>query len=187
MRALAQLPEEREILPVSVVVVAGDRRRIAVRDPARLLLELPPLAVAIVALDLVGGARRSPEESVGEGIPGHGQAAAIVGFATAGGGMYSHAVGVSPSMSTRSMPALSTALRYISRSVCARPSSRIQAACNGSAWLTTACVSPGRSRARRRATARTRPPNRSTDSSPATSPRLALWTNQRGRRSGICQ
>src|SRR6202162_4851965 len=101
------------------------------------MLELPPIAVAIVSFHLMGGAGRSPQETLGEPIPGHGQEAAIAG-ATAGGGTYSHVLGVSPSISSRSMPALSTALRYISRSLWARPSSRIQAAFNGSAWLTIA-------------------------------------------------
>src|SRR6202140_546691 len=186
MRALADLPQELEVLAVAVVVVARDLRGVGVGDPAGLLLELPPIAVAVAAFDLVCRARGSPQESLGEARV-HDQAAAVAGFATAGGGMYPHVVGVSPSMSSRSMPALSTFLRYISRSLWARPSSRIQAAFSGSAWLTIAWVSPGRSRTMRRATASTRPPRRSTDSSPGTSPRLALCTNHRGRRSGICQ
>src|SRR5450756_147855 len=83
VRVLAELAQQREILAVSVVVVARDFRGVSVLDPARLLLELPPLAVAVVAFDLVGGAGRSPQEAVWE-APVHGQAAAVAGFATAG-------------------------------------------------------------------------------------------------------
>src|SRR5258708_9597352 len=180
---LVQAREQREVFAVAVVLVVRDHRRIAVRDPARLLPELPPITVAVVALDLVGGAGRPPQKSLGE-TPRH---AALTCFSTFGGATYSQRTGVSPSMSTTSIPALSTALRYISRSLCGRPSSRIHAACSGSAWLTMAIVSPGCSRAIRRITPRIRPPMRSTDSSPGTRPRLALCTNQSGRRSGMCQ
>src|SRR5260370_8501945 len=180
---LVRLSESREVVLVSVVVVVGDRRRIAVRDPARLLLEFRPIAVTVVGLDLVGGAGRAPQESSGE-TPRH---AALTCFSTLGGGTYSQCTGLSPSMSTTSIPALSTALRYISRSLCGRPSSMIHAACSGSAWLTMAIVSPGCSRAIRRITPRIPPPIRSPNSSPGPTPRLPLCPNQDGRRSGMSQ
>ena len=66
MGVLLHLAKEREILAVPVVVIAGDRRGIAVRDSARLLFELPPIAVAIVSLDLVGGTGGTPQEPVWE-------------------------------------------------------------------------------------------------------------------------
>src|ERR1700674_3832564 len=185
MRVLVQLPKHREILPISVVVIARDLGLIAMGDPARLLLELPPIAVAVVAFDLVGCGGGSPQETVWESFLGQeSQAAALAGLATSGGGMYSQATGVSPSISSRSMPALSTDLRYISRSLCGRPSRRTHAALSGSAWLMTPIVSPGCSRASPRTTASTRPPILSMDSSPGTIPRFALCTNQRGLRSG---
>src|SRR5713226_3294983 len=183
---LVQLAQKREILAVAVVVIGRDLGGVAVCDPAGLLLELPPIAVAIVAFDLMGGTRSPPQESLGE--PPHGcRHATVTGFSTLGGATYSQCTGLSPSMSTTSIPALSTALRYISRSLCGRPSSTIQAACSGSAWLTMAIVSPECSRASRRKTSRMRPPIRSTDSSPGTRPRLALCTYQSGRRNGMCQ
>jgi len=59
---VAQFAEEREVLPVAVVVVVRDAGDIAVRDPARLALEGPPVAVGVVALDLVSRCRRRPQE-----------------------------------------------------------------------------------------------------------------------------
>src|SRR6202022_1081936 len=53
-------------------------------------------------------------------------------FSTFGGGTYSQGPGLAPSRSPTSIPDLSTALRYISRSLCGRPSSTIHAACSGS-------------------------------------------------------
>src|SRR5712692_11266453 len=154
MSVLVQVAQQPEVLSVSVEVIAGHFRRVLVGNPARLLLELPPVTVAVIALDLVCGAGGPPDEAGGESPIGH--AAALAGFSTLGGGMYSQATGTSPSRSSRNMPALSMFLRYISRSLCGRPSSRIQAACTGSAWLTIAAVSPGCSRTKRRITSRTR-------------------------------
>src|SRR5579859_6421125 len=113
VRVLVQLAQQLEVLAVAVVVVAGDGRRGAVLDAARLLLELPPVAVPVVAFDLVGGAGGSPEEAVRKAA----HAAAPAGLATMGGGVYSQLTGLSPSSSMVSMPALSTDLRYISRSL----------------------------------------------------------------------
>ena len=48
------LAKQREVLAISVVVVARDLRRIAARDATGLLLELPPIAVAIASFNLVG-------------------------------------------------------------------------------------------------------------------------------------
>src|SRR5712691_1083053 len=185
---LVQPAQEREVFAVAVVIVICDLGGVSVGDPAGLLLELPPIAVAVIAFDLVRGAGGPPQEAPWETPdPTRLGQATVACFSILGGGMYSQLVGFSPSISRTSMPALSTTLRYISRSLCGRPSSRIQVACRGSAWLTTAMVSPAYSRTIRRTTSRKRPPIRSTDSSPGTSPRRALCANQSGRRSGICQ
>src|SRR5579859_3888468 len=95
VRVLVHLAQEPEVLAVAVVVIARDRGRVAVGDTPWLLLELPPVAVAVVALDLVRCARRPPEETVGEAaIAVH--AAALAGFAVTGGGVYTQPTGVSP-------------------------------------------------------------------------------------------
>src|SRR5712691_3803533 len=156
VRVLVELAQHREVLAIAVVVVARDRGRVAIGDMARRLLPLPPVVVAVVALDLVRRARRSPKKALGEGL--HRYAAALAGLSIRGGGTYSQDFGVSPSISSRSMPALPKPLRCISRSFCGRPSSRIHAAFSGSAWLTRAIASPGRSAARRRTTSSTRFP-----------------------------
>src|SRR5213593_1252010 len=197
VRVLAHVAQQREVLAVAVIVVAGDRRGVAVGDVSRLPLPLPPVAVAVVALDLVGRARSAPEETPreatlplsprGEGLGVRAQAAALAGLSTRGAGMYSHAIGVSPSMSSWSIPARSIDLRCSSRSFCGRPSSRIHAALRGSAWLTIAAASPGCWVATRRATSRIRLPMASIVSSPGSVPRLALCTSQSGRRTGTCQ
>src|SRR5690242_2053797 len=111
MRVLLHLAQEGEILSVPVVVVASDRGRVAVGDGSRLLLELPPVAVAVVTLDLVRGAGGAPEETVWEFpqrpcLSVH-EATALAGLAILGGGMYSQATGLSPSRSTWSTPARS--------------------------------------------------------------------------------
>src|SRR5437867_7222180 len=123
VRVLAHVAQQGEVLAVAVIVVAGDRRGVAVGDVSWLLLPLPPVAVAVVALYLVGRARSSPEEASGEatlplslrgevygatlplsprgeGLGVRVQAAALAGLSTRGAGMYSHAFGVSPSMSS---------------------------------------------------------------------------------------
>src|SRR5258708_11034399 len=177
--------EQREVLAVARIVVTRYRGRRSAGDVPRLLLPLPPVVVAVVALDLVCGARRSPEETSRE-RQRH-QAAALAGFSTCGGATYSQAFGVSPSISSCSRPALWMPLRCISRSLWGRWSRRIHAAFKGSAWLIPAIVSPGCSRARRRTTPSTRPPITSTVSSPGSRPRFALCTIHSGRRTGICQ
>src|SRR5207248_9800222 len=108
--------------------------RVAARDRSGLLLKLPPVAVSIVTFDLVCSTGGAPQEAGWETEPSA-DAAAVAGFATAGGAMYCQLTGFSPSSSILSIPALSTALRYISRSLWARPSSRIHAAWIGSAWI----------------------------------------------------
>src|SRR2546426_3157274 len=60
---LLQLAQQSEIVLVSVVVIVCDLGGVAVCDPAGLLLELPPIRVAIVAFDLVGCAGGPPQES----------------------------------------------------------------------------------------------------------------------------
>src|SRR5258706_11210377 len=188
VRVLVQPAQEREVFAVAVVVVVGNPRGVSVGDPAGLLLELPPVAIAVVAFDLVRGAGRPPEEALRETPdPTRVGQATVARLSILGGGRYSQLAGRSPSICSTSMPALSTTLRYISRSLWGRPSRRIQAACRGSAWLTTAMVSPGCWRTILRTTSRIRPPMRSTDSSPGTRPRLALCTYQSGRRNGMCQ
>src|ERR1700737_1564156 len=106
MRVLVHFPQQREILPVPAVMVAGDLRGVTVRNAPRLLLELKPIVVLVVALDLVRRAGGSPQEAVGEAA-GQGQAAALAAGDTMGGATYSQVFGVSPSRSSRSMPALS--------------------------------------------------------------------------------
>ena len=66
MRVLVHLAQQLEVLAIAVVVVAGDERGVAVGDLARLLLPFPPVAVLVVALDLVGGAGRAPEKPARE-------------------------------------------------------------------------------------------------------------------------
>src|SRR5437899_2982603 len=56
MRVLVQLAQQREVFAIAVIVVGCDTRGIAVCDPSRLLLPLPPVGVAVVALDLAGRA-----------------------------------------------------------------------------------------------------------------------------------
>jgi uncharacterized OB-fold protein len=63
---LIQLAQEGEVFSVTVVMVAGDLRGVAIGYPAGLLLEFPPVAVAIVAFDLMRRARRPPEETLGK-------------------------------------------------------------------------------------------------------------------------
>src|ERR1700688_2587967 len=101
VRVLLHLAEQREILAVSVVVVAGDSGRVTVGNPTRLLFELPPVVVAVITFDLVGGAGGAPEETVGESQ----EARALGGLETLGGGQYSQATGLSPSRSTWRTPA----------------------------------------------------------------------------------
>ena len=108
---LVHLSEQREVLAIAVVVIAGDGGRIAVGDPSRLPLEFPPVAVLVAALNLVGGAGCAPEKSVWESRRRARHAAALAGFGPFGGGMYSHATGLPSSMSTCSAPARSIALR----------------------------------------------------------------------------
>src|SRR5260370_3939839 len=60
---LVELAEQREVLAVARIVVTRNRGRRSAGDVPRLLLPLPPVVVAVVALDLVCGARRSPEET----------------------------------------------------------------------------------------------------------------------------
>src|SRR5690242_2827020 len=120
---LVHLAEQREVLAVAVVVVVRDAGPVAIGDVTRLLLPLPPVAVAAITLHLVRGARRPPEKSLGEG-PCH-YAAAVSGLSTSGGGMYVQAIGLSPSISSCSIPALPIPERCISRSLCGRPSSRM--------------------------------------------------------------
>jgi len=50
-------PAELEVVAIALVVVACDERAVAVGDLAWLLLPLPPVAVLVVALDLVRGSR----------------------------------------------------------------------------------------------------------------------------------
>lgn len=64
---VAHLAVEDKVLAVAVPGVAGRAGDLALSDPPGLLLELPPVVVAIVALDLVRGSRGRPEEPVWKG------------------------------------------------------------------------------------------------------------------------
>ena len=66
-------PEARQrgdVLRVAAVVVAGDATPVDARG-VRTLLPVPPVAVGVAALDLVGRRRRAPEERRGEDEVGH--------------------------------------------------------------------------------------------------------------------
>src|SRR6266536_703445 len=65
VRTVPQPVQELEVLPKAMVLVAGRVGAVAVQDAAA-LLELPPVAVVVAALDLVGGGGAAPEEPVGE-------------------------------------------------------------------------------------------------------------------------
>src|SRR5229473_3852121 len=105
VRVLVQPAQEREVFAVAVVVVVGNPRRVSVGDPAGLLLELPPIAIAVIAFDLVRGARRSPKEALWETPDPTRVGQATACFSTLGGGTYSQLAGFSPSISRTSMPA----------------------------------------------------------------------------------
>ena len=71
---LVQLAQQPEVLAVEPVVVAGKAGAVAAVDAAWLLLELPPVRVGVLALDLVGGGRGTPQEACGKAALGrHGR------------------------------------------------------------------------------------------------------------------
>src|SRR5438477_7215454 len=63
MRVLVQIAQHCKVFAIAVVVIACDRGGVATGDVAGLLLPLPPVVVAVVALDLVGGGGRPPQKS----------------------------------------------------------------------------------------------------------------------------
>src|SRR2546430_15789252 len=63
MRVLVQIAQQCKVFAIAAVVIACDRGGVATGDVAGLLLPLPPVVVAVVALDLVGGGGRPPEKS----------------------------------------------------------------------------------------------------------------------------